>query len=246
VSEAPRAASRERGRPFRDGYHVLQRQAVDALSGARERAAVSAVPRTHDYEADERLCLTSVVFPSSALGDRITRELVAKLHAIEPEHYYYPTASLHLTIKNVRSIAVSAELTGAITATAAGAFAALVPTIRAFEIGLEHLVALENSIVLVGYSDRTLYELIHGLDNALRAAGIVDDKRYVSNSVFFGSITLCRFRTAPSQRLLAAAPELCREFGAALSVDSIDLITCNAVCAPRTRRTIGSYRLHDA
>ena len=200
----------------------------------------------HDYEADERLCLTSVVFPSNALGDRITRELVEKLRAIEPEHYYYPTASLHLTIKNVRSIAVSAELSPAVTATAASVFAAVVPTIRAFEIGLERVIALENSIVLVGYSDRTLYELIHALDNALRAAGIVDDKRYVSNSVFFGSITLCRFRTAPSERLLAAAPKLCREFSAALSVGSIDLIACNAVCAPRTRRTIGSYRLRDA
>jgi len=60
----------------------------------------STVSIVEDYAKDSRICLTSVHFPHRYLVDQVQRELIKPLRKIEPGFYYYPSDSLHMTVKN--------------------------------------------------------------------------------------------------------------------------------------------------
>jgi len=196
-----------------------------------------------DYEADQAMCLTSVVFPPTSFCERIQAELIDPLRKLDPSHYYYPPQSLHVTIKNVRTIASPANFGEAEISAAQDVFATVVPAFPELPLSFEEVVAFGNSAAVVGYSDRSLGELILGLDEGLRKAELPDDKKYISDSVFFGSITLCRFRGLPSEEFVQRLSELSADFTAKLPVEVVDLVVCNAVCHSGSRQAIGSYRL---
>lgn len=230
---------------FNDDYHVMQREVVRKITGesVKDGLHVSVVPRMENYETDESLCLTSVVFPPADLGESIKANLIDPLRKLEPCHYYYPTRSLHVTIKNIRTIAKPANFGVNQISAANSVLSTIVPTFSRFSLSLQDLVAFENSAAIIGYSDRTLRDLILSLDNALHSAGIPDDKQYVSDSIFFGSMTVCRFRKPPSAKFMALLSRISAGLDEEFQVNVIRLIVCNAVCHPKNRRTEGEYHL---
>ena len=150
---------------------------------------------------------------------------------------------MHLTIKNVRSVHSPPLFTAAEVARVDELFAALIPRHRAFVFSLEEVVAFATSVVLIGYCDESLKRLVQALDAGLRRIGVPDDKRYVSEDIFFGNITLCRFRRPPSAEFLQAVDRLTHAYRRELPIEVLHLITCNAVCGPESRRVVSAYRL---
>ncbi|MGI9205022.1 MAG: hypothetical protein ACR2Q3_13490 [Woeseiaceae bacterium] len=230
---------------FSDNYHILQQGEVQKISGpsVSGRPCVSVVPQMENYEADESLCLTSLVFPQATLGNRIQASIIDPLKKLQPSHYYYPTGSLHVTIKNIRSIASPPKFSEENITTADSVLRTIVPRFSRFSLHLRELVALRNSASIIAYSNRILGDLILSLDSELKMAGIPDDKVYISDSVFFGSMTICRFVGPPSTNFLTSLPQISAHIDEELFVEAIQLVVCNAVCNPGNRRIVGTYHL---
>lgn len=226
-------------------YRELQQQLVDQLrigaAGLDGRASV--VPMQSDYRNDPARALTSVVFVPAGLGQEIRRAIIEPLQAIEPEHYYYPPESLHLTIKNVRTVHYPPRFTTVDINRAAELFGRLIPSRCAFSVSLEELVPFSTSLALIGYADEQLKKLNRTLDTGLHEIGLPDDRRYLSDQVFFGNVTVCRYVRPPSSRFLQAVEEMAHVYQRELRIEAVHLITCNAVCAPETRRIIATYNL---
>jgi len=64
----------------------------------------STVLPVENYANDPRIALTSVHFPKNFFKEAIFDKILKPLKQISPDHYYYPSDSLHLTIKNIRLI----------------------------------------------------------------------------------------------------------------------------------------------
>jgi 2'-5' RNA ligase len=196
-----------------------------------------------DYENDDQICLTSVVL----LPDRITSAIVQKiskvLKDIDPTQYFYQPASMHLTIKNIRTINNPPLFNDSDIKRVKSVFHNTVSKFSTFDFAVEDLILFPTSISVMAYASDELQKLVLALDRALNEAGVPDNKKYISDSVFWGNITICRFTKEPSQELIKAAQGMRDIKIDGFRVEQVDLITCNAVCNPATRRILSSYNL---
>ncbi len=226
-------------------YLDLQREIVSALEyGAPSQSAdVSVVPMQLDYERHPDRTLTTVMFIEKEIGQAIQEALIEPLSRVEPEHHYYSSDALHITIKNIRSLANPPTFTETDIENADRILRSTIPKHQAFNLMLEETVAFRNSVTVIGFTDQRLKQLIQDLDRRLRKADLPDDKRYASNCVFFSNITLCRFVHQPSDAFLQAVSGLRHEFHRLLKVRQLHLVVANPVCTAATRRIINSYDL---
>jgi 2'-5' RNA ligase len=228
-----------------DTYREQQKRIVNQLragSGQRNLRA-SIVPIRSDYETDPALCLTSVVFIPDEFAQDIHRTIVEPLREIEPDHHYYSPESMHVTIKNVRTVHDPPLFTETDIQKVHRLFSELVSQHGSFLFSLEEVVAFPTSVTLIGYCDQELGDLFQALDAGLREIGIPDNKRYVSDTVVFGNVTLCRYVRQPSQEFRAAVNRMAHAYRAEMKVEVIHLITCNSVCNPESRKIWHSYQL---
>ncbi|NMG22400.1 hypothetical protein, partial [Brasilonema bromeliae] len=68
-------------------------------------------------------------------------------------------------------------------------------------------------------------------------------KKYISDTVFFGNMTLCRLTHEPSTLFKKKVQELENIYIGEMGVTEISLVICNAVCHPKTKKVIGTYKL---
>ncbi len=229
-------------------YRTHQERIIDRLriGAGQPGAKATVVPMKRDHRNDPAIGLTSVTFVPDGPGRAITHNIINPLRAIESVHYYYPPESLHLTVKNVRSVHNPPQFTAADVKKVDRLFAQVIPRHRSFSVQLEELVPFSTSLSLIAYSDDGLHRLVQALDAGLYDIGLPDDKRYVSREVIFGNVTLCRYVQPPSERFLNAVAEQARAFTAELRIEAVHLITCNAVCAPESLDFMASYWLHGS
>ena len=228
-------------------YRVLQKRMVNRLraGSGQHSARASVVPTRSDYRTDPAICLTSLVFVPDDVAQDIHRTLVEPLKEIDPAHHYYSPDAMHITIKNIRTVHDPLLFTETDIQKVHHLFADLIPRHHSFFFSLEEVVAFTNSVSLTGYCDDTLKDLIQALDAGLNEIEVPDNKQYVSDTVFFGNVTLCRYVRQPSKRFCEAVEYMARVYESTLKVEEIHLITCNSVCAPESRKILHSYKLRD-
>jgi 2'-5' RNA ligase len=228
---------------FKDRQKRLVAQLKNGSPTKLNRIA-SIVPIQADYSTSPARALTSVVFIPGRMAQEIYQTIVEPLRAIEPDHYYYPPETMHLTVKNVRKVNDPPRFTEADIHGVDQLFKTIIPQHETFSISLEELVPFATSVALIGYPDERFQRLIQALDTGLREIGLPDDKKYVSNTLFFGNITICRFTHPPSPAFFKGVERLTYRFKAELPVQTIKLITCNAICLLETRTIWHTYTLH--
>lgn len=227
-------------------YQQQQKELIDGIIKKIEEqgdTGSTVVEMRDDYENDDAICLTSVVFLSEELRQKVSNEIIQPLRKIEDKHYFYPLVSLHLTIKNIRTIHRPPTFNEEDVDKVKQVFSQTIPSIKSFEFELKGLVRFPTSICLMGYSDDILYELVSSLDNKLTEAGVPDNKEYASDKVFFGNITICRFTSEPSKEFLSKVEELKELSIGKLKVDEVSLIKCNAVCSPINKEVVQTFKL---
>jgi 2'-5' RNA ligase len=226
-------------------YRDLQKRVIDQLRfGAGQTAGqASIIPMKRDYRNDPAICLTSVSFVPTDLAQEICQAVIAPLKAIEPEHYFYAPDSMHLTIKNIRTVHNPPQFTAADINKVNNLFTQEIPQYSAFSLSLEELVPFKTSLSLIACNDEGLRSLVKTLDSGLNRIGIPDNKMYITDDVFFGNVTVCRYVQPPSRHFLQTVDQMAQVFKSELAVEMIHLITCNAVCAPESRNVIASYKL---
>ena len=144
-------------------YRSLQKRIIDQLrfGAGQPGAKATIVPMKRDHRHDPAIGLTSVVFVPEALGWAIAEAIIDPLKAIEPDHYYYGPDSLHLTIKNVRSVHNPPHFTRADVKEVDALFSQIVLQHQSFSVQLEDLVPFSTSLSLIAYSGESLHRLPH-------------------------------------------------------------------------------------
>lgn len=226
-------------------YILQQKKLVKKIEVSFERGAQKStiVEMQTDYANEDQICLTSVVFIPENISQKITKDIVRPLQKIDPAQYYYPPASMHLTVKNVRVINNPPSFSEEDMMKVDKLFSELIPTFPKFEFSVEDVIIWPTSIFVMAYCDEVLRTLVTTLDKGLKEIGVPDDKKYVSDSIYFGNITVCRFTQKPSEEFLKAARGLRNYNVGKMDAKEVNLITCNVVCPPKTRKIIGEYHL---
>lgn len=215
----------------------------DSLAKGVSKSTV--VNMQKDYENDDQICLTSVVFISNEFSSKIISNVIAKLKKIEPQHYYYPPEAFHLTIKNVRTINKPKLFNNSDINKANNLFKNVIPKFSSFDFCVEDVLVFPTSLALMAYSDEDLKKLVNDLDKGLKQVGVPDNKKYFSNTVYWGNITFCRFTNKPSTHFINEVNKMRNLVIGSFKVKDINLITCNSVCSPKSRKIIGKYKLHN-
>jgi 2'-5' RNA ligase len=196
-----------------------------------------------DYANDDQICLTSVVFILNDISNKIILNVINNLKEIEPHHYFYPPESMHLTIKNIRTINKPPLFTETDTYKVNQLFNEIIPKFPIFEFDVEDVLIFPTSLSIMAYSNDTLQKLILALDKSLQEIGVPDNKKYLSDSIFWGNTTICRFIQNPGTQFINEVKKMRNLKIGKFKVEKVSLITCNAVCYPESRKIIGEYEL---
>ncbi len=226
-------------------YITEQKAIIQQMKDDMQQAQnqLSIVEIKSDYENDDAISLTSVVFVPQNIALEISKQIIEPLKVIEPHHFYYSEDLLHITIKNIRKMHKPPRFTDSDIVKVNKLFNQIIPKFKSFNFHLEGLLLFPTSVSLIGYCNETFRELIQALDNGLKDIGLPDDKKYISDSVFFGNITFCRFTQKPSLDFENKVKELENVGIGEIPVSEINLVTCNAVCHSKSRKIIASYKL---
>ncbi len=238
-------ALRDESHYFMVDYFLQQKALVKKLEDSFNKGAqkTTVIEMQRDYANDEQICLTSVVFIPSDVSNKIIQNVINPLRKIEASHYFYPPESLHLTIKNIRTINKPPLFTDSDIYKVNQLFNEIIPHFSTFEFNVEDVLVFPTSISVMAYSDEMLQKLILALDKGLKEIGVPDDKKYLSDSVFWGNITVCRFVKNPGNQFIAEVNKMRNLKIGKFKVEKVDLITCNAVCHPKSRKIMGEYEL---
>lgn len=224
-------------------YRDLQKALLKQIQ--YNNADITIIPIRSGYKSDKDLSLTSVALLPAQLSKEIYQTIIKPLKKIEPDHHYYSPNSMHITIKSIRTCHDPPLFTWTDIEKVHTVFDDIIPKHRSFSFSFEEVVSFPTSVSLIGFSDESLKQLVLSLDGKLKEVGVPDNKKYISNTVFFGNITLCRYGYSPSKDFICAVKEMRQSFKGQLKVETIYLAICDAVFSTETRKLLYSYRLSE-
>ena len=207
------------------------------------KAGSTVVEMRNDYEHDLAICLTSVVFPPDEIKKQITTKIIEPLREIQPNHHYYSQESLHLTIKSIRSVGDPPFFSEEDVEKVQGLYGEIIQKQNSFKFDLKGVMGFPTSASLLGYSDERLLSIVNAINSGLIEVGVPDNKTYLSDTIFFGNITFCRYTEQPSEAFLQKLEELSEIEIGTVPVKELSLITCNAVCSRDSLKIIDAYPL---
>jgi 2'-5' RNA ligase len=225
-------------------YRLKQQKAVEELQNALNGGdrLSSTVECVADYANDQRFCLTSVALVGHVLSIKL-EPIIQKLKKISPQHHFYNSDALHLTIQNVRVIADPASFDDATIEHAKTAFGSVIADFEPLHFDLDGLLIMPTSAAVVAYGEEKFFALCCRLRESLIKEGIPDNKEYIRDDVVFGNVTFCRYTEPPTSAFLA---ELERhrdvKFGAFV-VDRIHLLATNSVLSPAYTKRLQEFVL---
>jgi len=191
---------------------------------------LSVVTPVKNFDADPRICLTSVHFPDQGLLSQIQTQIIKPLQLLEPDHYFYSPTSLHITIKNIRVINDPPHFDEKVALTTKDVFSAIVPKHKKFNVYFDRLLLFPNNLSLVGTSDPEMDALILDLDQTLISAKIPDDKILVNTKYFLATMTLARFTHPVTDQFRNTVSTISDTLTMKpYTIDSVSLIRGNAV-----------------
>lgn len=228
-----------------NNYIIEQEQLIKKIKIdlKKHRFTSTIVKMQKDYQNDDQMCLSSLSFMDRCNSSKIITQIIKPLKQIDSDQYYFSADNLHLTIKNIRTIHKPPLFTNEDVIRVDKLYQKLIPQLPSFTFTLKNLVLFPTSLAIFGYSDSSLQKIVQTLDCGLKKIWVSDNKKYVSDKIFFGMSTLVRFTKPPTQEFLNKINELKNIKIGEFKVDKINLIICNAVCDPKSRKIINSYYL---
>lgn len=226
-------------------YFLEQKRLVGELEQAflSKSGKTTTVEMVEDYANDDQFCLTSVAFVPKEIAHIIAVNIIDPLREIDPKQFYFGPDNLHLTIKNIRTINNPPLFSASDIEKVDGLFHKIIPRSPVFQFQLEDVITFPTSVSLMGYGNTNLQNLVLKLDKGLKEIGLPDDKKYLSETVYWGNITVCRFTHKPSEKFLQKVRELRLLKVGNLNVSEINLVTGNVVLDTKTRKILHKYRL---
>lgn len=194
----------------------------------------SFVAPVEDFANDNRICLTSAHFLKPELINIIRQQIINPLKIVAPEHYYYEDDSLHVTVKNVRTISEAPHFSPQDEQMVKNIFEEIIQFHHSYKIYYYRLLLFPHNLALMGTTDPEQDAIILDLDTKLKEKGIEDDKRYINPRYFFANTTLARFNSVITDSFKKKVKEISDSLHIpAYSVDSVTLVTGNAAMKKR-------------
>lgn len=225
-------------------FQKLQKDLFDQIEIQAKRGNSSnTLVAMRNFDNDNSRCLTSVFFLSQTKVLPEIQKLIHKMQIADSRQYYYPKPSLHLTVQNIRSESIPPLYDIEDIKKAKRVFAKIIPKHKSIKCHLKGLFELPTSIAIRGFTDESLKDLVLDLRQELISAGIPDNKKYASDSVFFFNSTICRYQTQPNGRFFETVKKYKElDFGI-VTIDKVSLITTNSVATLRHTTIISNISL---
>lgn len=204
-------------------------------------ASPTIVSMQSDYVTDNQLCLTSVSFAPPEFADIIYNAIIKPLQNIDPDQYYYPNTSLHVTIHNIRVVASPPNFTSADIQKAKTLLSTSIPTYVAPTFTLQGLLVMPTSVAIVALVTPEYDHMVRQLRQTFADAGLPDNKTYFTNEIIFANMTICRYTHKPSQVFLEKIETLKNIDIGRFVVQEVSLIQTNAGAHPTKTKVFGSF-----
>lgn len=195
-----------------------------------------------DYEADNRICLTSLAYLPSNLQDKIYSDIVDPLKKIDDRQYFYEKDALHVTVQNIRVINNPPHFTHTEIEKARDVFARVTQKYHPVEVEIRRVFELPTSFALSAFTPIDWEDLVLDLRNELEKAGVPDDKSYASGPVL-ANVTICRYTNPPNEEFWNKLRKLKDIEIGNFTVSKISLATTNAVSLPSKTTIFEEYNL---
>lgn len=202
----------------------------------------STVTPVADYESDQRMCLTTVHFPSDTFKSFIYKSIIIPLQSQYPDLYYYPDDAIHVTIRNVRVIHDPPLFSDSDIDKVKRTMETTVGKHKKFRVFYFRLLVFPHNLALIGTTDPELDELSLDLAEGFQKAGIPDDKIYSNSRHFFSNVTIARFGETIPDGFHTTISKLSESLVYPnYTVDSVSLVSSNAVMKYKT--VYGTWKL---
>lgn len=170
------------------------------------------------------------------------KNLIEPLRAVEPSFYYYPQASLHVTIQNIRVIHDPPRFTQLDIQKVLSVCRAIIPTHQSLSLKFYVAIQFATSAVIGVLHGNTFDDLVSTLRKELTAAGVADDKKYFSATIL-SSTTFCRFTNKPSQEFIRSLEAFSNYDFGSMKATKIHLVETNSVAHPQKTRIYSEFTL---
>lgn len=207
---------------------LLESLQIEANQG---KVSSTLVSPTTDYLSDPRICLTVISYPPKDLVEQFV-VWQNRLREVDPTPYYLPLYALHVSCSNIRVVNDPPHFTDDDIATAKQVVEEVAKRHQSVTVRYEKFLRLPTNLLAVATADATWSELVRDLRSSLAEVGVPDDKSYISEEVFFINTTLARYTQTPSKAFFDCVDELGKEISGEFTVQSLHLVSCNAVLAP--------------
>ncbi len=229
--------------PFQKSQLALMRQMESTL--AINPRASEIVSMQSDYANDDALCLTTVSYLPNTLAESIRRDIIAPLAVIDPDQYYFPNSSMHVTIHNVRVVRSPQSFTNHDIRLARQLLRTCIPTYTAPTFELVGLLSMPTSVSIIALVNPYFDQMVKSIRNLFAEANLADDKKYFTDEIIFANITICRYTKSPSKLFLETVQKnKDKNFGKFTPYETT-LVTTNAGMHPSKTTVIESFSFRN-
>lgn len=208
----------------------------------QEMTSLSLEPFHRQHRENPARGLGGIELLPQAFADTLMETAITPLQQRFPEHHYFQTDELHITVKNIRQAAQPPRFDDADVKRVELLLAGVIPLYSSFEVTWLDWLCLPTSLVLIGLPDTRHRDLVLALDVGLQDIGLPDDKGYLSRTVFLNNVSVCRF-SAPIDQSFRDAVKMLPVPGVSLRVDDIWLLSANASLARASQTVHGHFKL---
>lgn len=212
--------------PFQIRQLTLMRQMESTL--ARDPKASEIVTMQSDYANDTALCLTTVSYIPEQLANTIQEAIIKPLAVIDPDQYYFPNSSMHVTIHNIRVVRSPQSFTDSDIQLARQLLRQSIPTFTAPTFELVGLLSMPTSVSIIALVNPEFDHMVKSIRKLFAQNNLADDKKYFTDEISFANITICRYTKLPSKLFLETVEKNKQKTFGFFTPKETTLVTTNA------------------
>ncbi len=224
---------------FQSKQLALMRQMEAELSAGTP--AATTVPMQTDYSSDPQLCLTLNASLPPTITKHIFDRLVTPLTALEPDFYYYPGNTFHITFQTIRKIHFPPQYTPANIIRVGALLAKEVPRHQPFTFELSGVMSLPTSAAIIALENPEYNKFILSLRQQLKDIDVATDQSYYSDTMVFANCTFVRYTHSPSKKFLETLKKLRDVYIGQCTIEEVTLLETNAGVNPQKTKVFGSF-----
>ncbi|MBP9813799.1 hypothetical protein KBC80_01270 [Candidatus Woesebacteria bacterium] len=229
--------------PFHTRQLALMRQMESALAANSKASEIVAMQS--DYANDDALCLTTVSYIPKSLAESIRTAIIEPLAVIDPDQYYFPNSSMHVTIHNIRVVRSPQSFTDQDIQHARQLLRLSIPTFTAPTFELVGLLSMPTSVSIIALVNPEFDHMVKSIRHQFTEANLADDKKYFTDEITFANITICRYTKSPSKLFLETVQKNKETKYGIFSPKETCLVTSNAGMHPSKTTIIESFAFHN-